>query len=125
MYQTNITMKNLLIALMASISPAFADGKDVETIEFGNFTFKEPLLMSVNYAMSQNNSSVFALAITHSDQAVTKIGLTESTAIHVNCKSGQYSAAFGFNVNNYRNTAETITKSFCDFHKQAYSHSLW
>ena len=118
-------MKNLLIALIASTSPALAEGRGVETIEFGNFTFNEPLLISVNYAMSQNNSAVFALGITHSDQKDTKIGLTESTAIHVNCKSGQYTAAFGYNVENFKKTAETITTSFCNFHKQTYSHSLW
>lgn len=129
MFQINRTIDTLLIGLIAFMSPAFA-GVAAATIEYGNFTFTKPLI-SINYAMSQNNNAVFALAITHSDQMAavfknnSKAGLTESTAILVNCKSDLFTASFGYDAGDYKKAAETIAADFCAFHKKTWKHSFW
>ena len=129
MKHANGTIKVVLIGLTACASPTFA-GVAPTTIEYGNFTFTKPLI-SINYAMSQNNNALFALAITHSDQMAavfknnSKAGLTESTAIIVNCKSGLFTASFGYDAGDYKKAAETIVADFCAFHKQTWKHSFW
>ena len=110
-----------VLPLVASVSPAVAE----ETIQIGAFTFGDPLMIAVNYAQSQSNSVLFALGITHSNQAMTAIGLTESTAIHVNCKTGEFTAAFGYKTADGNVTGLAISQAFCDFHKKTFSHSLW
>ena len=119
-------MVKFLLALVAFVSPAVAADKDlVETVQVGNFTFDEPLMISMNYAQSQSNSVLFALGITHSKQRITGIGLGQSTAIHVNCKTGEFTAAFGYETAGANITGLAISQAFCDFHKKTYSHSLW
>ena len=121
----NITMK-FLLALMASALPVLAaDKKGVETIQAGNFWFREPLMMSVNYAQSQENSALFALGITHSNsRMVPEVGLAESSALLINCRSGEFSAAFAYETD-FEKTAKAITRNFCDAHKKTFKHSLW
>ena len=113
-------MVKFLLALVASVSPAVAADKDwVETIQVGNFTFDEPLMISVNYAQSQSNSVLFALGITHSNQNTTDIGLGQSTAIHINCKTGEFTAEFEYETD-FNITSLAIPQAFCDFHKETF-----
>lgn len=118
-------MKALLIAIVAGASPVLGGELKAPSIEHGGFYFTDPPL-SMNYAMSRTDATEFALAVTTSDQVKTGNGLEQATAIHVNCESGNYTAALGFRAKKDPQEAiESMAKKFCSFHKQSFSHSLW
>ena len=118
-------MKALLIALFAAVSPALAVERKDPSIEHGGFYFADPPL-SMSYAMSRTDAAEFALAVTTSNQVMTKNGLELATAIFVNCESGHYTAALGLHLNqNSQEAIESMAMNFCSFHKQSFSHSLW
>ena len=118
-------MTRFLIALLAVATPALAEGTINSNAEIGNLAFTKPYLISVTYARSSDNDAAYALAITAKDQIKDQNGLEMSTALFVNCKTGGIAAAYGFDVDQPIETAQTIALSFCVFHKQQFSHSLW
>ena len=118
-------MKKLLIALLMTIHPVLAKGAVEPNIEFGNFAFDKPYLMSLSYARSAQDDALFALAITAKNQAKDKNGLDIPTALSVNCKTGIFTAGFGYDVEEAYKVAELIAGSFCFMHKKQWTHTSW
>lgn len=122
---TCTTLTAATMALSVLVAPALADDSRVKSIEFGNVWFTDPML-SLNYAQSQDDPAEFALAVTTPDPVKSKNGLAQSTAVLVNCKSGKYSASFGYHPEkSFEDDAELIAVKFCNIHKKSFSHSLW
>jgi hypothetical protein len=120
-----IAMKRLLLALLAATTPMVVRGSIDSNIENGNFAFTKPYLLSVTYARSVEAHALYALAITAKNQIKDGNRLDISTALSVNCKTGTYTAAFGFDVEKPLKTARNIARGFCLIHKKQFSHALW
>ena len=118
-------MKRLFIALLMTLHPALAKGAVEPNIEFGNFAFNKPYLMSVSYARSAQDNALFALAITTKNQAKDKNRLDIPTALSVNCKTGLFTAGFGYDAEDAFKVAKLITGSFCFMHKKQWRHTSW
>ena len=118
-------MKKFLVALLMTMHPQVAAGAVDPTIENGNFSFTKPYLMSVSYTRSSEDEALFGLAIAIKEQNKDQNGLDVSTAMIMNCKTGIFSAAVYFEVEEVVEAAKLIAGSFCFFHKQHWSHSLW
>ncbi|MDA9149061.1 hypothetical protein N9N71_00825 [Synechococcus sp. AH-229-G18] len=119
------SIKRLIIALLAATNPMIARRSIDSNIENGNFAFTKPYLLSVTYARSAKDHALYALAITAKNQIKDGYGLDISTALSVNCKTGTYTAAFGFDVEKPIETARNIAGSFCLIHQKKFSHALW
>ena len=119
------TLTAAALALSSLLAPANAEGLYDSNIEYGNFSFTNPLI-SINYARSWDEPAEYALAITAKNPIFADNGLRQSTALLVNCKLGKYSVAFGYKIEkSVAATAEVLAINFCGFHKKTFSHSLW
>ena len=93
-----------MIALLFPVAPAIAEELNASTLEAGNFSFDQPLV-SMNYAQSWQNPAEYAVAITAKNPVLAANGLNQSTALLVNCKSGNYEAC-------YENVSEVIGNQY-------------
>ena len=119
------TLTATALALGSLVSTALAEKLKDSTIEYGNVSFTDPLI-SINYAQSWREPAEYALAITTKNPVKAINGQGQSTALLVNCKSGRYSVAFGYRLEqNVEETVDRIFGNFCSFHKKTFSHALW
>ena len=118
-------MKKLLVVLLMTMHPQIAAGAVDPTIRNGNFAFTKPYLMSVSYSRSSEDKALFGLAITTKEKNKDQNGLGIPTALITNCKTGRFSAALYFEVEEAIEAARRIAGSFCFMHKQYWSHSFW
>ena len=118
-------MKKLLVVLLMSWHPQIAAADVDPTIRNGNFAFTKPYLMSVSYSRSSEDKALFGLAITTKEQNKDRNGLDVPSAMIMNCKTGIFSAALYFEVEEAIEGAKLIAGSFCYMHKQYWSHSHW
>ena len=115
----------IMIALLFPVAPAIAEELNASTLEAGNFSFDQPLV-SMNYAQSWQNPAEYAVAITAKNPVLAANGLNQSTALLVNCKSGNYSVAFGQYLDKtVTEAAEYLAIIFCNFHKETFAHKHW
>ena len=113
------------IALLFPAAPAIAEELNASTVQAGNFTFDKPLV-SMNYAQSWEKPSEYAVAISAKNPVLAANGLNQSTALLVNCKSGNYSVAFGQYLDKtVAEEVEYLVINFCNFHKETFAHNLW
>ena len=118
-------MKKLLVVLLMSWHPQIAAADVDPTIRNGNFAFTKPYLMSVSYSRSSEDKALFGLAITTKEQNKDQNRLDVPSAMIMNCKTGIFSAALYFEVEEAIEGAKLIAGSFCYLHKQYWSHSHW
>ena len=118
-------MKKLLVMLLMTMHPQIAAADVDPNIKSGNFEFTKPYLMSVSYSRSSEDQSLFGLGITTKEQINDRNGLDIPSAMIMNCKTGIFSAALYFEVEEAIEAAKLIAGSFCLMHKQYWSHSFW
>ena len=116
-------MKKLLVVLLMTMHPQMAVADVDPTIRNGNFAFTKPYLMSVSYSRSSEDKALFGLGITTSEQNKDQNGLGVPTTMIMNCKTGTFSAALYFDVEDAIEAAKLIARSFCYMHKQYCSHT--
>ena len=118
-------MKKLFVALLMTMQPQIASADVDPNIKSGNFEFTKPYLMSVSYSRSSEDKALFGLGITAKEQIKDRNGLDVPSAMIMNCKTGIFSAALYFEVEEEVEGAKLIAGSFCYMHKQFWSHSHW
>ena len=72
-------MNKFLLELLMTLHPSLAEGAVNANIRNGNFAFTKPYLMPVSHAKSEEEKTVFALAITAKEQDRDKNGLAIPT----------------------------------------------